>query len=221
MTENKIKGILGTKLGMTQVFDENNRVVPVTVVKAGPNVVTQIRTQAADGYDAVQLAFGAIDPRKVNKPVSGQFSKAGVTPRRHIAELRLADADAAADYEVGQELGADVFEAGNFVDVTGISKGKGYAGVMKRHGFAGLGASHGAQAVHRAPGSIGGCATPGRVFKGVRMAGRMGSDKVTTQNLSVFKVDADAGVLLIKGAIPGRKGGLVMVRTAVKGGARA
>lgn len=221
MTENKIKGILGTKLGMTQVFDENNRVVPVTVVKAGPNVVTQIRTQAADGYDAVQLAFGAIDPRKVNKPVSGQFSKAGVTPRRHIAELRLADADAAADYEVGQELGADVFEAGNFVDVTGISKGKGYAGVMKRHGFAGLGASHGAQAVHRAPGSIGGCATPGRVFKGVRMAGRMGSDKVTTQNLSVFKVDAEAGVLLIKGAIPGRKGGLVMVRTAVKGGARA
>ena len=221
MTENKIKGILGTKLGMTQVFDGNNRVVPVTVVKAGPNVVTQIRTQAADGYDAVQLAFGAIDPRKVNKPVSGQFSKAGVTPRRHIAELRLADADAAADYEVGQELGADVFEAGNFVDVTGISKGKGYAGVMKRHGFAGLGASHGAQAVHRAPGSIGGCATPGRVFKGVRMAGRMGSDKVTTQNLSVFKVDADAGVLLIKGAIPGRKGGLVMVRTAVKGGARA
>ena len=221
MTENKIKGILGTKLGMTQVFDENNRVVPVTVVKAGPNVVTQIRTQAADGYDAVQLAFGAIDPRKVNKPVSGQFAKAGVTPRRHIAELRLADADAAADYEVGQELGADVFEAGNFVYVTGISKGKGYAGVMKRHGFAGLGASHGAQAVHRAPGSIGGCATPGRVFKGVRMAGRMGSDKVTTQNLSVFKVDADAGVILIKGAIPGRKGGLVMVRTAVKGGARA
>ncbi|GAA1015313.1 50S ribosomal protein L3 [Nocardiopsis tropica] len=218
MTENKIKGILGTKLGMTQVFDENNRVVPVTVVKAGPNVVTQIRTEATDGYDAVQIAFGAINPRKVNKPVSGQFAKAGVTPRRHIAELRIADT---SDYEVGQELGADVFEDGNFVDVTGISKGKGYAGVMKRHGFAGLGASHGAQAVHRAPGSIGGCATPGRVFKGVRMAGRMGSDKVTTQNLTVFKVDADAGVLLIKGAIPGRKGGLVMVRTAVKGGARA
>lgn len=221
MTENKIKGILGTKLGMTQVFDENNRVVPVTVVKAGPNVVTQIRTEATDGYDAVQIAFGAIDPRKVNKPVSGQFAKAGVTPRRHIAELRLADASAAADYTVGQELGADEFEAGNFVDVTGISKGKGYAGVMKRHGFSGLGASHGVQAVHRAPGSIGGCATPGRVFKGVRMAGRMGSDKVTTQNLTVYKVDADAGVILIKGAIPGRKGGLVVVRTAVKGGAHA
>ncbi|WP_019202324.1 50S ribosomal protein L3 [Tsukamurella sp. 1534] len=218
MTENKIKGILGTKLGMTQVFDENNRVVPVTVVKAGPNVVTQIRTQATDGYDAVQLAFGAIDPRKVNKPVSGQFAKAGVTPRRHIAELRIEDT---SEFEVGQELGADVFEDGAFVDVTGISKGKGYAGVMKRHGFSGQGASHGAQAVHRKPGSIGGCATPGRVFKGMRMAGRMGSDKVTTQNLSVFKVDADAGVLLIKGAIPGRKGGLVMVRTAVKGGARA
>jgi large subunit ribosomal protein L3 len=218
MTENKIKGILGTKLGMTQVFDENNRVVPVTVVKAGPNVVTQIRTQATDGYDAVQVAYGAIDPRKVKKPVAGQFAKAGVTPRRHIAELRLADT---SSYEVGQEIGADVFEAGSFVDVTGISKGKGYAGVMKRHGFSGLGASHGVQAVHRAPGSIGGCATPGRVFKGVRMAGRMGSDKVTSQNLSVFKVDAEAGVLLIKGAIPGRKGGLVVVRSAVKGGAHA
>ncbi len=221
MSENQSKGILGTKLGMTQVFDENNRVVPVTVIKAGPNVVTQIRTEATDGYNAVQVAYGAIDPRKVNKPTSGHFAKAGVTPRRHIAELRLADADAAAEYEVGQELGADVFEAGAYVDVTGISKGKGYAGVMKRHGFSGLGASHGVQAVHRAPGSIGGCATPGRVFKGVRMAGRMGSDKVTTQNLTVFKVDADAGVLLIKGAIPGRKGGIVVVRTAVKGGARA
>ncbi|GAA4390290.1 50S ribosomal protein L3 [Tsukamurella soli] len=221
MTDNKIKGILGTKLGMTQVFDENNRVVPVTVVKAGPNVVTQIRTEAADGYNAVQVAYGAIDPRKVTKPVAGHFAKAGVTPRRHIAELRLADAEAASAYEIGQELGADEFEAGNYVDVTGISKGKGYAGVMKRHGFAGLGASHGVQAVHRAPGSIGGCATPGRVFKGVRMAGRMGSDKVTTQNLSVFKVDAEAGVLLIKGAIPGRKGAVVVVRTAVKGGAHA
>ncbi|MDF0530844.1 50S ribosomal protein L3 [Tsukamurella sp. 8F] len=220
MSENKIKGILGTKLGMTQVFDENNRVVPVTVVKAGPNVVTQIRTEAVDGYSAVQVAYGAIDPRKVTKPVAGQFAKAGVTPRRTIAELRL-DADAAAEYTVGQEIAADVFAGGEFVDVTGISKGKGYAGVMKRHGFAGLGASHGAQAVHRAPGSIGGCATPGRVFKGVRMAGRMGSDKVTTQNLSVFKVDAEAGVLLIKGAIPGRKGGLVVVRSAVKGGAHA
>ncbi|WP_420751122.1 50S ribosomal protein L3 [Rhodococcus sp. O3] len=215
---NQIKGILGTKLGMTQVFDENNRVVPVTVVKAGPNVVTQIRTEERDGYNAVQLAFGAIDPRKVNKPVSGQFAKAGVTPRRHLVELRVEDTSA---YEIGQELTAEVFEDGAFVDVTGTSKGKGFAGTMKRHGFAGQGASHGAQAVHRRPGSIGGCATPGRVFKGTRMSGRMGSDRITTQNLSVHKVDAENGLLLIKGAIPGRKGGVVIVKTAVKGGARA
>ncbi|KSZ56177.1 50S ribosomal protein L3 [Rhodococcus sp. C26F] len=215
---NQIKGILGTKLGMTQVFDENNRVVPVTVVKAGPNVVTQIRTEERDGYNAVQLAYGAIAPRKVNKPVRGQFEKAGVTPRRHLVELRVEDA---SEYEVGQELTAEVFEDGAYVDVTGTSKGKGFAGTMKRHGFAGQGASHGTQAVHRRPGSIGGCATPGRVFKGTRMSGRMGSDRITTQNLSVHKVDAENGLLLIKGAIPGRKGGLVIVKTAVKGGARA
>ena len=209
------KGLLGTKLGMTQVFDENNRVVPVTVIATGGNVVTQLRTEERDGYSAVQLAYGAIDPRKVNKPVSGQFAKAGVTPRRHLAEIRVADV---ADFEVGQELGADLFADGVKVDVTGTSKGKGFAGVMKRHGFAGLGASHGAHRVHRAPGSIGGCATPGRVFKGMRMAGRMGNDKVTTQNLTVYKVDAEAGLLLIKGAIPGRKGGIVVVRDAVKGG---
>ncbi|WP_094980190.1 50S ribosomal protein L3 [Rhodococcus pyridinivorans] len=215
---NQIKGILGTKLGMTQVFDENNRVVPVTVVKAGPNVVTQIRTEERDGYNAVQLAYGAIAPRKVNKPVRGQFEKVGVTPRRHLVELRIEDA---SEYEVGQELTAEVFEDGAYVDVTGTSKGKGFAGTMKRHGFAGQGASHGTQAVHRRPGSIGGCATPGRVFKGTRMSGRMGSDRITTQNLSVHKVDAENGLLLIKGAIPGRKGGLVIVKTAVKGGARA
>ncbi|MFF3566796.1 50S ribosomal protein L3 [Nocardia jiangxiensis] len=221
MTDNKSRpaaGILGTKLGMTQVFDEKNRVVPVTVVKAGPNVVTQIRTVERDGYSAVQLAFGAIDPRKVNKPESGQFTKAGVTPRRHVAEIRVADA---STFEVGQELNAEVFEEGTYVDVTGTSKGKGFAGTMKRHGFRGQGASHGAQAVHRRPGSIGGCSTPGRVFKGMRMSGRMGSDRVTTQNLSVHKVDAENGLLLIKGAIPGRKGGVVIVKSAVKGGARA
>ncbi|MDV8107490.1 50S ribosomal protein L3, partial [Rhodococcus sp. IEGM 69] len=182
------------------------------------NVVTQIRTEERDGYSAVQLAFGAIDPRKVNKPTSGQFAKAGVTPRRHVVELRVADT---SEYEVGQELTAEVFEDGAYVDVTGTSKGKGFAGTMKRHGFAGQGASHGAQAVHRRPGSIGGCATPGRVFKGMRMSGRMGSDRITTQNLSVHKVDAENGLLLIKGAIPGRKGGLVIVKSAVKGGARA
>ncbi|WP_018177838.1 50S ribosomal protein L3 [Jongsikchunia kroppenstedtii] len=215
MTQHQTKGLLGTKLGMTQVFDDQNRVIPVTVVKTEPNVITQIRTEETDGYTAVQVAYGAIDPRKVTKPVAGQFSKAGVTPRRHVAELRVPDV---SEYEVGQELTAEIFADGAVVDVTGTSKGKGYAGVMKRHGFAGLGASHGAHRVHRAPGSIGGCATPGRVFKGMRMAGRMGNDRVTTQNLKVFKVDAEAGLLLIKGAVPGRKGGIVIVRDAVKGG---
>jgi large subunit ribosomal protein L3 len=200
---------------MTQVFDENNRMIPVTVVQAGPNVVTQVRTQEIDGYVAIQLAFGAVDPRRVNKPRTGHFDKAGVTPRRYLAELRTTDA---ATYEIGQEITAEVFADGAVVDITGTSKGKGYAGVMKRHGFKGQGASHGAQAVHRRPGSIGGCATPGRVFKGVRMAGRMGNDKVTTQGLTVHSVRADDGLLLIKGAVPGPKGGVVFVRNAVKGG---
>ncbi len=221
MSNTEIKGILGAKLGMTQVFDENNRVVPVTVIKAGPCVVTGIRSEETDGYNAVQIAFGAVDPRKVTKPVAGQFSEAGVTPRRHLVELRLDSAEQAAGFELGQELGADVFTDGAFVDVTGTSKGKGFAGTMKRHGFGGQGASHGTQAVHRKPGAIGGAATPGRVFKGKSMAGRMGNERVTTMNLKVHKVDAEAGVLLIKGAIPGRKGGLVVVRSAVKGGAHA
>ena len=217
MSDRQVKGILGTKLGMTQVFDESNRIVPVTVVQAGPCVVTQVRTQEKDGYQAVQLAFGAIDPRKVNKPETGHFSTAGVTPRRVLAELRTNDA---GEYEVGQEIKAeDVFAGGAVVDVTGTSKGKGYAGVMKRHGFSGLGAGHGVQRKHRSPGSIGACATPGRVFKGVRMAGRMGHVRVTTQNLTVHRVDAETGLLLIKGAIPGPKGGLVFVRTAAKGDA--
>jgi large subunit ribosomal protein L3 len=211
-----MKGILGTKLGMTQVFDENNRIVPVTVIKAGPNVVTQVRTTDNDGYTAVQLAFGAIDPRKVNKPKAGHYQKAGVTPRRFLAELRTTDA---GSYEVGQEITADVFEAGAVIDVTGTSKGKGTAGVMKRHGFGGLGASHGTQRKHRSPGSIGGCATPGRVFKGLRMAGRMGHVRVTTQNLTVHRVDADTGLILIRGAVPGPKGGLVFLKSAAKGGA--
>src|SRR5580765_1747812 len=218
MSERKITGILGTKLGMTQVFDENNRVVPVTVVQAGPNVVTQLRTPETDGYVAVQLAYGAIDPRKVNKPRTGHFTKAGVTPRRHLVELRTADAGA---YTVGQELTAEVFAPGAVVDVVGTSKGKGYAGVMKRHGFHGLGASHGTQRKHRSPGSIGGCATPGRVFKGLRMAGRMGSERVTTQNLTVHRVDTERGLLLIKGAVPGPRGGLLFVKSAAKGGVTA
>jgi large subunit ribosomal protein L3 len=201
---------------MTQVFDESNRIVPVTVVKAGPCVVTQVRTEENDGYQAVQLAFGAIDPRKVNKPKAGHFAKAGVTPRRHVAELRTTSA---GEYTVGQEITAEVFEGGSVVDVTGTTKGHGTAGVMKRHGFHGLGAGHGVQRKHRSPGSIGACATPARVFKGVRMAGRMGHARVTTQNLTVHRVDAESGLLLIKGAVPGPKGGLVFVRTAAKGGA--
>ena len=208
------KGLLGTKLGMTQVWDENARVVPVTVIEAGPCVVTQVRTPATDGYSAVQLAFGAIDPRKVNKPDSGHFAKAGVTPRRNVVELRTDDA---SEYTLGQELTADVFEAGQVVDVTGTSKGKGYAGVMKRHGFHGLRASHGVQRKHRSPGSIGGCATPGRVFKGLRMAGRMGSDRVTVPGLTVHSVDAERNLILIKGAVPGPKGALVFIRDAAKG----
>jgi len=216
MSDRQIKGILGTKLGMTQVFDEANRIVPVTVVKAGPCVVTQVRTEENDGYTAVQFAFGAIDPRKVNKPVAGHFAKAGVTPRRHLAELRTTDA---GEYTVGQEITAEVFDGGSVVDVTGTTKGKGTAGVMKRHGFKGLGAGHGVQRKHRSPGSIGACATPSRVFKGVRMAGRMGHARVTTQNLTVHRVDAESGLLLIKGAVPGPKGGLVFVRSAAKGGA--
>lgn len=218
MSENEIKGILGTKLGMTQVFDEGNRVVPVTVVEAGPCVVTQIRTVENDGYNAIQIAYGEIDPRKVNKPATGHFKKAGVTPRRHLAEIRMDDV---SGYEVGQDVTVDIFEGVTFVDVTGTSKGKGFAGGMKRHGFAGQGAAHGNQASHRRVGGIGACATPGRVFKGTRMAGRMGNDRVTTQNLRIQKIDADANLLLIKGAIPGVRGGLVTVKTAVKGGAHA
>jgi large subunit ribosomal protein L3 len=198
---------------MTQVFDENNRIVPVTVVKAGPCVVTQVRTPETDGYTAVQLAFGQIDPRKVTKPQAGHFKKAGVTPRRTVVELRTSDA---TEYTLGQEITAELFEAGTSVDVTGTTKGKGTAGVMKRHGFKGLGASHGTQRKHRSPGSIGGASTPGRVFKGLRMAGRMGNVRHTTQSLTIHAVDAENGLLLIKGAIPGPKNGLVFVRTAAK-----
>jgi len=209
-----MKGLLGEKLGMTQVWDENNRVVPVTVVKAGPCVVTQVKNPEQDGYSSVQIAFGAIDPRKVNQPASGHFAKAGVTPRRHLVELRTDDA---SEYTLGQELGVDTFEAGQVVDVVGTTKGKGYAGVMKRHGFAGVSASHGAHRNHRKPGSIGGCATPGRVFKGMRMAGRMGVARQSTQNLTIHAIDAENGLILIKGAVPGPKGGLVLVKTPAKG----
>jgi large subunit ribosomal protein L3 len=210
--DRQVKGILGAKLGMTQVWD-NNRVVPVTVVQAGPCVVTQVRTADKDGYSAVQLAFGAIDPRKVNKPEAGHFAKSGAAPRRNVVELRTTDA---SEYELGQEVTVDTFAAGQLIDVTGKTKGKGYAGVMKRHGFKGLGAGHGVERKHRSPGSIGGCATPARVFKGTRMAGRMGGVRYTVQNLAVQAVDPDNNVILIRGAVPGPKGGLVLLRTAAK-----
>ncbi|MDJ0337760.1 MULTISPECIES: 50S ribosomal protein L3 [Cryobacterium] len=209
------KGLLGKKLGMTQVWDENNKLVPVTVIEIAPNVVTQIRTKAVDGYNGVQIAAGPIDPRKVNKPLAGHFDKAGVTPRRHITELRTADA---ADYNLGQELTVDgVFAAGTKVDVMGTSKGKGFAGVMKRHNFKGVSSSHGSHRNHRKPGSIGASSTPSRVFKGMRMAGRMGGERVTVLNLKVHAIDADKGLMLVKGAVPGARGRLVFVRNAVKG----
>jgi large subunit ribosomal protein L3 len=208
------KGVLGEKLGMTQVFDDEGRIVPVTVVQAGPCVVTQLRSQEKDGYTAIQIGYGQIDPRKVNKPRTGHFEKAGVTPRRYLVELR---ADDTTEYELGQEITVEVFEAGQRIDVTGTSKGKGTAGVMKRHGFKGLSASHGTQRKHRSPGSIGGCATPGRVFKGLRMAGRHGNARTTVQNLTVHAIDTEKNLLLIKGAVPGPNGGVVLVRDAVKG----
>ena len=218
MSDRTVKGLLGTKLGMTQVWDADNKVVPVTVIQAGPCVVTQIRTADNDGYSAVQLGFGAVKAKKVTKPAAGHFDKAGVTPRKHLVELRTADA---STYTIGQELNADVFSADDVVDVTGVTKGKGTAGVMKRHGFAGLRASHGVHRKHRSPGSIGACATPGHVFRGTRMAGRMGVDKVTVQNLTVHGVDLERGLILVKGSVPGPKGTLVVVRTAAKKGVKA
>jgi large subunit ribosomal protein L3 len=210
------KGILGTKLGMTQVFDEEGRIIPVTVVKAGPCPVTQVRTQERDGYDAVQLGFGELRAKRANKPLAGHFRKAGVEPTRYLVEVQLE-----GDYAPGQTVGVDQFRIGEFVDVTGKSKGKGFAGGMKRHGFAGLGAGHGVHKTHRAPGSIGGASTPGRVFKGTRMAGRMGAERVTIQTLELVGVDAERNLLLIKGAIPGSNGSLVVVRDAVKAPAAA
>ena len=216
MNERNIKGILGTKLGMTQVWDENNKIVPVTVVQAGPCVVTQVRSPQIDGYSAIQLGFGAVKAQRVNKPDRGHFEKAGVTPRRHLMELRTADA---SEYKLGQEVTADVFAAADIVDVIGVTKGKGTAGVMKRHGFGGLGAGHGVHRKHRSPGSIGQCSTPSRIFKGLRMAGRMGVERKTIQNLTVHAVDVERGLILVKGAVPGPAGGLIVIKTAVKKGA--
>jgi large subunit ribosomal protein L3 len=213
MTTTTSKGILGTKLGMTQIFDQNARVVPVTVIQAGPCTVAQVKSPERDGYAAVQLAYGDVKPRRVTKPVAGHFAKAGAEPRRHLVELRTADA---GEYAPGQELKADVFAEGDRVDVVGVSKGKGMAGVMKRHGFKGLGASHGTERKHRSPGSVGACATPGRIFKGLRMAGHMGHERVTVLNLQVVKVDPERNLLLVRGAVPGPKRGLVMLRSSVR-----
>lgn len=209
------KGMLGTKLGMTQVWNESGKLVPVTVIELASNVVTQVRTPEKDGYNAVQIAYGQIDPRKVNKPLTAHFEAAGVTPRRHVTEIRTADA---SEYSLGQELTVDgTFEAGQLVDVVGTSKGKGTAGVMKRHNFKGVSASHGSHRNHRKPGSIGASSTPSRVFKGMRMAGRMGGERVTVLNLTVHAVDIEKGLLLVKGAVPGARGRIVYVRNAVKG----
>jgi large subunit ribosomal protein L3 len=206
------KGILGTKLGMTQIFDDT-RAVPVTVIKAGPSVVSQVKTKETDGYDAVQLSFGALRPRDTTRPMKGHFEKHDATPGRHVVELRTDDA---GSYEPGQEITVDVFSPGDRVDVVGVSKGHGTTGVMKRHGFHGLRASHGTKRKHRAPGAIGACATPSRVFKDMPMAGQFGNVRVTVLNLEVVQADAERGLLLVKGAVPGPNGGLLMARSAVK-----
>ena len=206
--------IIGRKLGMTQVFDDEARAVPVTVIKAGPCFVVQVKTLEADGYNAIQLAFGEVKASKVNKPAAGHFAKAGVAPAETLVEVRVDDP---AEYQLGQELKiGDVFQAGSRADVSGVSKGKGFAGVIKRHNFSGQGASHGNHKKHRAPGSIGACATPARVFKGMRMAGRMGGEQVTTLNLHVVGVDTERDLLLLEGSVPGPKGSVVLVREAVK-----
>ena len=208
------KAIVATKVGMTQLWDDDNQVVPVTMLQVEPCRVVQVKTDERDGYTAVQVTFGQRDAEKLTKPEAGHFTKAGVDPGQRLVELRLDDV---SEIEVGQEFAADLLEAGEKVDVTAVSKGKGFAGVMKRHNFSGQKASHGAHRVHRAPGAIGACATPSRVFKGTRMAGRMGAEKVTTLNLTVVEADAERELLLIRGSVPGPKGGVVVVRDAVKG----
>ena len=212
------KGILGRKLGMTQIFDDGNRIVPVTVIEAGPCRVVQLKTPERDGYAAVQLAFGETKSQRLTKPELGHLKAANADPAKYLAELRVTDL---SGFELGQVLKADVFEAGERVDVTGISKGHGFSGVMKRHNFQGQGASHGNHKKHRAPGSIGACATPARVFKGIRMAGQYGNVRTTTLNLEVVQGDAERNLLLVRGSVPGPSGGIVFVRNAVKSGVKA
>ncbi len=212
------KGILGTKLGMTQIFTDDSRAVPVTVIQAGPCFVTQVKTNERDGYEAVQLAFAEARRGKTSKPLAGHFEAADVKPQRYLVELRTDDA---GSYTAGQSITVDIFKPGDRTDVVGVSRGKGFAGTMKRHGFSGLGASHGTERKHRSPGSIGACATPSRVFKGTRMAGQMGHERVTVLNLEVVLADLERNLLLIRGAVPGPAGGLVMVRSSVKDSASA
>jgi large subunit ribosomal protein L3 len=209
------KAIVGEKVGMTQVWDADNRAIPVTVVRVPPLRVVQVKTPERDGYSAVQVTYGTVKPSRLNKPEAGHFSRAGVEPGRRIVELRLDDTKG---YSVGQEIAVDVLSAGDKVDVTAVSKGKGFAGTMKRHNFQGQGASHGNHKHHRAPGSVGACATPSRVFKGTRMSGRLGGGQVTTLNLEVIEADPERQLVLVKGAVPGPRGGLVLIRDAVKGG---
>jgi large subunit ribosomal protein L3 len=210
-----VNTILGEKLGMTQVYDAQSRAVPVTVIKAGPCHVVQVKQPDADGYSAIQIAFGDIKAKQVNKPIQGHYAKAGVEPARYLVEVRVDDPSA---YQVGQKIVvSDVLEEGKLADVTGLSKGKGFQGVMKRHNFSGQGAAHGNHKKHRAPGSIGACATPSRVFKGMRMAGRMGGDQVTTLNLLIVGVDTERNLLMLRGAVPGANGSMVLIREAVKG----
>lgn len=209
------KAIVGEKVGMTQIWDAQNRAVPVTVVKVAPVRVVQVKTPEQDGYGALQVTYGHVKASRVNKPEAGHFAKAGVDPGKKLVELRI---DEPNTYTVGQELKVDLLAAGDKVDVTAVSRGRGFAGGMKRHNFKGQGASHGNHKKHRAPGSVGACATPARVFKGTRMAGRLGGDKVTTLNLEVVQADGERDLLLLKGAVPGPRGGLVLIRSAVKGG---
>lgn len=207
------KAIVGEKIGMTQIWDDQNRVIPVTVLKIQPARVVQIRTPEEDGYSAVQVTYGNKDANKLNKAIAGQYERAGVAPGTRLVELRLDDVNGIA---VGQELGTDLFEAGEYVDVTGQSKGKGFAGTIKRHNFTGQPNSHGAKRVHRKPGSVGQCATPGRVFKGKRLPGRMGAERVTTLNLEIVRADAEEQVVLVRGSVPGPRGGVVILRDAIK-----
>ena len=209
-----MKAILGEKLGMTQVFDDESQAIPVTVIKAGPCRVVQVKRPETDGYAAIQIAYRELPDNRASKPVQGHFQKAGLPSHKHLVEVRVDDIDA---YEIGQEISVgDVLAKGGLADVAGVTKGKGFSGVMKRHNFAGQGASHGAHRVHRAPGSIGACATPSRVFKGMKMAGRMGGEKKTVLNLEIVEVDADRGLLMLRGAVPGSTGSVVLVREAVK-----